>query len=381
MKVSFVTTSHKPEDDRIYFHQAVSLADNGHKVEIISTKSDVVKKEGNISFNCFNDTDYSKKDKVKTIVRILKDSNPDVIICSEPLAVHSANKFRKEADTNCKIIYDITEWYPSKKNLSGYNLVKRFFMFPILLAFNMNMSAKCDGFIFGEWYKSKPYKFIFPRKKHIYISYYPDLKYLNFEEPGFAGNQLRLMYSGKLTQEKGYKNFLDVIEELTRTRPELQIHTKVIGWYASRKEQEIFEKQISETAKNVTFTFYPVLPFEDYIHEIRDTDIFLDLRSNDPENSHCLPIKLFYFAALKRPVIYSDLKAIRKEVEINKFGFLVDPSDVKETTRHIINYLDKKEMYLEHCNNARSLVEKKYNWNIIKNDFMQFLEQIKDDIK
>lgn len=106
---------------------------------------------------------------------------------------------------------------------------------------------------------------------------------------------------------------------------------------------------------------------------INDTDIFLDLRRIDFENQHCLPIRLFYYAALGRPVIYADIRAIRKEVDMESFGFLVRPDDFKTIVKIITEYLNNREIYSLHCRNARKLAESKYNWRIIEPLFLKFL--------
>ena len=379
MKVAFLTSSHIPKDDRIYYHQAVAIAESGSFAEIISSKSDEQKNEKNISFNCFCDEKLSKKEKIAKFVAVLSNSKPDVIICSEPLTVFAAFRYRKKINKKPKLVYDITEWYPSKKNFDNECLLKKIFKFVALLMFGGLASFYADAFIFGEHYKAKPYRIFFPRKKYIYLGYYPDLSYVDYKEPVLKNDHLRLSYSGKLSHEKGFGNFLDVIEELSSKRKGLSIDVQIVGWYVDKEEQLFFENIIKSLPKNIHVSFSQILPFRAYIRAISSTDIFMDLRTNDFENQHCLPIKLFYFAALKRPVIYTDLKAIRKEVEINKFGFLVQQDDIEKIVDIIVGYIENKALYLKHCSNARMLVEKKYNWAMIKDEFIMFLKALNKD--
>jgi glycosyltransferase involved in cell wall biosynthesis len=82
---------------------------------------------------------------------------------------------------------------------------------------------------------------------------------------------------------------------------------------------------------------------------------------------------LFYYAALGRPIIFSDLKAIRKEVEFEKFGFLVRPTDKERIVKLIGNYIEDKELYYKHCENAKWLAENNYNWQKIEPLFLKFI--------
>ncbi len=376
MRISFITSGHFPKDDRTYYHQARTLSEQGHKTEIIRSKKELSDTENNVRFNCFSDGQLSKKEKIVRFIKFLNGSKPDIIICLEPLTILAAVKYRNQTDKKPVIVYDITEWYPSKKFLTNLNLFSKTICSLKLLFFNLLMAAKADAFIIGEWYKGKPYRFLFPHKKFIYSGYYPDIKYIHLTEPEIKKGLLRLSYSGKLSYEKGFGNFLKVIKVLSDKRPELKIKVKIIGWYDNKNEQEEFEKKIDSFSENVKFHFYPLQDFQSFIELINDTDIFLDLRSDDFENQHCLPIKLFYYAALKRPVIYSNLKAIRKEVDIHRFGYLVKPNDAEKIANIILEYLSNGKLYGQHCKAARELAETKYNWDAIKDEFTEFLQHL-----
>ena len=64
MNISFLTSGHEPYDDRIFFHMARSLSDNGQNVEVISSKIDLKKSVDGISMNCFAGDIFSKKEKI-----------------------------------------------------------------------------------------------------------------------------------------------------------------------------------------------------------------------------------------------------------------------------------------------------------------------------
>jgi glycosyltransferase involved in cell wall biosynthesis len=376
MNISFLTSGHDPLDDRIFYHMAKSLSADGNNVEVVSSKINLKTISENIRLDCFAGDDLSKSEKICCFKNRLFDFGPDIIICSEPLPVLAAKKFAGKKQNKIRIIYDITEWYPSKKNLTIYKIPLRWYYFIKLLLFNLLASFLADAFIFGEVYKSKPYRFLFPFKSYVRISYYPDLNYINRLKPQLEDKKLRLCYSGKISFEKGFENYIKVLKRLTESEKDLKLDVKIIGWYETKTDKENCEKLLLTLNQNVTFSFFDRQPFSDFIKLVNNTDIFLDLRSVDFENRRCLPVKLFYFAALGRPVIFSDLKAIRKEVEIKKFGFLVPPSDTELIVSIILNYFEKKDMYYLHCSNALYLSEKKYNWKKIEPDFLNFIHDI-----
>ncbi len=107
-----------------------------------------------------------------------------------------------------------------------------------------------------------------------------------------------------------------------------------------------------------------------------DTDIFIDLRSDSPENRLSLPIRLIYFTALGRPFIFTDLRAIRQEVDTSKFAFLVKPHKSSQIAEIILRYIKDHQLYQDHCTNARKAAEELYNWQIIKPEFLKFIEEL-----
>jgi glycosyltransferase involved in cell wall biosynthesis len=373
MNVLFLTSGHDPMDDRIFYHMARSLHNNNHKVQIISSKLDQTEDIDGISLNCFAGDRYSKKNKILHFVNRMSLFKPGMIICSEPLAVLSARKYSKKQPEKVRIIYDITEWYPSKKNLSVHNYMFRWFFFLKLLLFNIWVTRFVDSFIFGEWYKSRPYRLIFPRKPFIYVPYFPDPVFMPVSRPVLEKDKLRLSYSGRISMEKGYGNFFKVLDKISELRADLKIEVIIIGWYENDKDRNECESLFSYKSPNISITRYTRQDFKSFIDLIKDTDIFLDLRSDDFENQHCLPIKLFYYAHLGRPVIFSDLKAIRKEVDIEKFGFLADPEDSDHVVKKISGYLQNATMYYKHCRNARGLALNDYNWKKIEYLFLNFI--------
>ena len=245
-----------------------------------------------------------------------------------------------------------------------------------LLIFNLLVSGLADAFIFGEWYKSRPYRFLFPRKPFVFITYYPDKKYISFLKHELSADKLRLSYSGRISLEKGFGNFINVLKELSGSEKDYKIEVKIIGWYENVKDRNECGDLIKSLDPDITLSFYEKQNLFEFIELIRDTDIFIDLRVNDFENSHCLPIRLFYYAALGKPVIFTNLKSVKKEVEISKFGFLVNPDDKNKIAEIISTYLRNQEFYYTHCAGARNLFETKYNWGKIEPWLLDFLNEI-----
>ncbi|MBK8807596.1 MAG: glycosyltransferase [Bacteroidales bacterium] len=372
-KIIFLTTSHHYLDDRIFYHQALSLAEKKFEVKIVSLSSDFISNIRGIQIESSNILNSSIKNKVDYIIKILNDYNPHIAICSEPLAVYAASKYSRYK--SCKIVYDITEWYPSKKQLNSLNIFKKISTFIVLTFYNILVGAKSSGFIFGEIHKQFPFKQIFPRKPSIILPYYPSQKYISFSKKSIPDDVLKLCYTGRISKEKGIENFFKALN-VFRNKYSIPFQIIIIGKCNNNVDLLFFNDLIKKyNFENIVIS--EPIEFEKFSETISNVDICFDLRDNDFENNHCLPIKLFYYMACGKPVIYTDLKSIRNFVEMEKVGILVNPYNYDEIADNIYKYtIDNANLYTIHSSNARLFFLEKYNWELIKERFVGFINNL-----
>jgi len=372
LKILFLTTAHKYNDDRIFYHQATELVKRGFDVKICSLCSDFQGEINNIKIESYPILSSDAKEKVDTFLKICHHYQPDSIICSEPLAVIAAGKFKKEKKVN--ITYDITEWYPSFRMLEVYSFFLRFIHAIKFFLIQIYAGFLSNNFIFGEETKKFPLAYFFPFKKSIILPYYPDQVYIQESKKSLEPNKINLCYTGVFSEEKGIGNFFEAVNQLQQNRPGLKIEITLIG-SSRRKIDEIYFSNLLLKYNQFNINLAKPTTFENFTKAYDDADICFDLREISLENHHCLPIKIFYYAASGKPVIYTDLKATRKFVEVSKFGFLVDPQNSKQIADCIEKYIDNPTLYNTHVDNARKLYEEKYNWNKIRDSFVDFAKK------
>ena len=372
-KICFLQLAHPHDDDRVWYHQAKSLKDNGFNVSIISTQTPCSDLENVFYIDSFG---IKKSDVCKKISLKLNDIEPDVIICDNPLAVFYASRFKKKYRKKCKIIMDVTEWYPSKKNLVNLNGIQRFIKKTILQCLNFYSGFLADAFIFGEYHKAKFFKNNFKRKNAIDLPYYPDLKYIKVGKTKQDFSTWNLMYSGLLTKEKGFYNVLNATKVTAKNNPNCTFFLTIIS---KENINEVIVSRILEMPENVEIIFNDYLPFEEFCQKISDYDLFFDLRGKDKENDKCLPIKLFYYMACGRPSIFSDLEAIKIQVpEINEFACITNPNDDQNISHFITEYIYNPNKYHQHCAAALEYANQKYNWGTLSANFLKFISNFCD---
>ena len=366
-KIAFINTAHPPLDDRTFYHQAVSLSARGYGVFIISSKQEMVGRRGSIMIDSFDDTRLSQREKVKAIRQRLGKYLPDVLVCDSPLAVVASVGRRHTI-----IIYDVTEWYPSKKNLAGLSGVGRWAKAAALLALNAYAAWRTDRFVFGERGKARPFRWM-RWKQMLDVPYYPDLRYIRQYPLRDFVQGVDLLYSGPFNDDKGAFNVLRAASVLACSKPGLQVNLRLICAAGSEADEQRYGRWLAEAPANLHMSRTGYLPFEEYCHAVGDCHFFLDLRRIDAENTRCLPIKLFYYLACGRPVVYSDLKAIRKGVQPFDFGCLARPDDAEGICRFLLDCIDHPDRYREYAAKARRAAEKQYNWGVLEEKFVEFV--------
>ncbi|WPO91324.1 glycosyltransferase [Chryseobacterium sp. HR92] len=371
-KVLFLTTSHSYNDDRIFYHQAKALRDNGYEVKICSLYAEYKGVIDGIEIESYAILEESIEKKMETFHKVCDHFHPQTIICSEPLAVAASKKFVKEYHAGC--IYDVTEWYPSMSMLGRYRFPAKIFQAVKFSLIQWYAGFLSTRLIFGETTKKFPLAYFFYFKKQMILPYYPDPVYISENIKSLEPNTITLCYTGQISKDKGIENFFNAIDQLRQKAPALDISILIIGSTVQRNDELYF----STLLKKYSFDNIEIrksTAFERFTEAFADADICFDLREINFENDHSLPIKLFYFMGAGKPVIYSNLKGIRKHLGSLSFGSLVDPQNADAISEVILNYVRNPELYRLHALNARKEFEGKYNWSTIKESFVDFVKK------
>lgn len=310
--------------------------------------------------------------KLKLSGRSVTIFTPQIIICSEPLAVVASKEYVKKDKVSC--IYDVTEWYPSMSMLQKYRYPIKIFQAVKFSLIQLYAGLLSTHFIFGETTKKFPLAYFFGLKKKIIVPYYPDSLYIKESIKKLDPEVVTLCYTGQISKDKGIENFFNAIDQLRQKLPTLNIRILIIGSTVEESDEFYF----SSLLKKYSFKDIEIRKptnFETFTEAFADADICFDLREINFENNHSLPIKLFYFMGAGKPVIYSNLKGSRKHMGALSFGNLVDPNDGDAISEMIINYIRNPDFYHSHAVNARKEFREKYNWELIKDSFVDFVKR------
>jgi len=372
-KIAIVTTGHPPFDDRIYWKFAKTL-NQKYKVAIFCSTQEINTTLSNITILGFNSNLISKTKKFKKLNDYLYKFIPDIVICSEVSAILPAHRYKKRTNNKCKIISDITEWYPENVTSKLKGLKKIVTYFKLSFA-NIYFSNLCDALIIGEIRKKKRYGLICPFKLKKIIGYFPVLKYFYYTSPNKYLNEFTIGYAGVINFNRGILILLDVFSTLQKKYPDKNIKLKIAGKFEYKDEEKIFRKKlINKKIQNVEFLSWT--DYDKICDNLKQMDVCFDLRQLTFIYKNSLPIKLFEYLAAGKPIIYSAINCLKKNIKIDDFGFLVDPNNLNEIVEKTEKYLLDKKLLVSHSKNAREFIEAGNNWENESKKLVDFVEMI-----
>lgn len=372
-KIAIVTTGHPPYDDRIYWKFAKSLSQN-NEVAIFCSTQEINLTSSNITIKGFNSNLVNRTEKFNRLTEYLKEFKPGIIICSETSAIIPSLRFKRKANNNCKIISDITEWYPENvaSKLKGIN---RIASYKYLFLSNIVLSNRTDALIIGEKGKERRYDLIAPFKRKVIVGYYPVLEFFNYPEPSKSKTDFTLGYAGVINFKRGILSLLKVFTTLQKKHPGKNIKLKIAGRFEFPDEEKIFnEKLIKNNIQNVEIVGWT--DYDKISDNLSDMDVCFDLRELSFIYKNSLPIKLFEYLAAGKPVIYSSIKPLIKDIKIDDFGFLVNPKNIDEIVNKTERYLLQKELLNKHSMAARKFIEDGNNWEEESLKLISFIDSL-----
>lgn len=373
-KIAILTSGHSPFDERLFYKIAHTLNNNNFETSIFCSTLKIDETADGIIIKGFDSENLTKREKINKFSDLLIEFKPDIIICAEILPIIAANNYKKELNRICKIIYDLTEWYP-ENYYSKLSPIVYYTFYPFFYLFQYYAIQKVDGIIFGEKRKIKRFNFLAPTKKKKHISYYPVLKYFDYSPPQFNGKELTLCFSGILNEDRGILRFINLIDIISVKKPDLNFKVKLIGRFIDNSTKEIIDNKF-KNKNNCKLEIINWQPYNDISKSLSDVHICFDLRTSNFIYNNSLPIKIFEYMACGKPVIYSDIPAIRDLFNDDHFGYFVNPENQNEIIDKIKNYIHDNTILERHSKNGRKLVEDKYNWESLENDLIGFIREI-----
>ena len=364
-RICLITSGHPPFDERIFWKFGITLVENNFDVMVISSDKEMRIERKEIKINSFNGINLDKRNKIEVFFNLLKNFDPQVIICSEPLPVIAAIKYRRTQKTGVKVILDVTEYYPHQNALRGLHGINKYFTYLKLFLFNVYTANLTNQIIIGEKNKAILYNWIAPFKRKSIIGYYSPKKFFNYSYKDLS-NPITFCYLGEHSEERGFYKLLNVVKRISSNSN----HSFKLIFIGSSSNEQI---QYLDGIKNIEIEEIDWTEYDRLSEVLNKSNFFIDLRDKNKIFNRSIPIRIFDYMACGRPVIFSNLDSLSELSDIKPFTHLVEPDDINAVAKILNAYFDNNGLYFEHCQAARNLFEDKYNWELLEGKLLKLI--------
>jgi glycosyltransferase involved in cell wall biosynthesis len=173
---------------------------------------------------------------------------------------------------------------------------------------------------------------------------------------------LRLIYVGDVRRVRGIDEYVAITDRLVREG--VPVELRVIGSFASADEQAATVRTIERLGLTQRIHLLGRQPPEEIPRLLEQGDIGLSLLHPIGNYRESYPTKMFEYMAAGLPVIASRFPLWAAVLDGNTCGRVVDPLNVDEAVKAILEYWRSPVLREEHGRNGRAAVVSRYNWDV-----------------
>ena len=347
--IVFISSGHKPDDERIYFKQIQSLIKAGYIIQYFTHWFNSVDLTShNLTHINLERNQYSKHQYIDFILK--KISFVKVIHIHEFDLLSIAKKIKKKY--NAKIIYDVHEDLTSMWDTFSNKpkLIKNFINFG-LSCFELFHLRYIDLIILANKFANQ----------QRYYKYAPIYIIENFPQNKFFLNEnietdmvYRIIYHGQLDYSRGILELIEAFKILLKKFSNIQL--TIIGKARTPQfEQEIIDR--INTGKIILLNEVKHEQIWKYLHKAHLGVIPFHDVSMYSKNT---PTKLFEYMASKCAIVATKLKPIYSYSD-NSIIYC-EANNVKSLVDSFKIYLNDINLFKSHVQTNFHLIENNYNW-------------------
>lgn len=367
------TTMHTANDHRIYYKEACSL-NKKYPVIVVAP----LRNNGRVTDMPHKRISYIPNRLLRFVTNIrhipaVWKMKPRVVHIHDPELLPVALLIKLL--TRAKIIYDAHEnqhldllqknWLPYCLRGIALNIFKR--IESIVL-------RKADGIILAEdsyWDNYKEYDSV------VLVRNYPKIECQkeNFRVKSITGDPIHIGYVGSVQRIRGILEMLEITAKIKHTFGRNIIFDIVGAFENARLELE--SKNLAQKLNIIDdVNIYGMLSHDKALELLQRIDIGLLLYHPLPTHERILPVKLYEYMLMKKPVIATDIELWHSVLTKHKCGVFVNPFDVEHTAHCIVSLYDDPKTLEEMGDNGYNAVVNEYNWSTQENNLFRLYQKI-----
>lgn len=390
IKICFLADKHDLFDDRIYWKMAVPLKKMGYQIHylLISDEDKIgITKEG-IHFEKLKVKTFSKNkyfnfilknldinDNYKKLFKKAKILNADIYHFHD-LWINKIGVKLKKLKHNPVVFYDARE--PYAEDYVSYTKATGW------LKKGVELFAK----FVDKWekYKAKHYDLVISNEEIVRNNFRSAIgegkaevlynftdNYHLFENRAIHQKKYDFIYSGGITELRGAFKILEATGIAKQQNQ--QIKVVFVGKYSPENLKNEMQLYIDTHDLNDNIELHSHVNYSEISWYYNNSKIGLVTLFNCPTFKISMPIKVFEYMAFGLSLIGSDFGPIRKYIETENCGLVVDPQSPEEIANAMCKLLTDLDLYQLYSENGRSATLKKYKWDFELNKLVSYYQK------
>lgn len=376
--ICHITTSHSPDDTRIFYRECCSLVKKGYKVTLIARVRKKIlpyEQEGVhiIPIRYILGRPGRKFILPKIAAKLALKLKADIYHFHDPELMPWMCLMAKNHAV--KVVFDVHELYSA--TIKEF-YIKRFSPISMLLAHYYTRLEKmwCGSFA-GIVAVSEPI-----RRKYsemgfnaVTVRNVVDLSRIPVTKTVEKNRNFSIIASGTTNNSRCIMELLDAFSMVVKKHPETQLY--LICLFDSVKDEEKIRVYIGKKGLQKNVKIHPLVSWERLIStEIPVNHLGMVLYAKTDNNYAGLPNRLFEYWACKLPVVATDTPLLKEIISECGGGKIVDSEKPEEIADAICYYIENQEMARHDGEKGYESVLSQHNWELELNKLCEFYEQI-----
>ena len=364
--ICIVTCTHPPDDERIYFKQIKTLLKAQYFIYYYTfwdTKIDL-SEENLVHINC-NPKMMTKSKFIQLVLDFLLSKNNIKSLHIHEFDLLSLIK-KIKVRSSIKTIYDVHEAHLEMWDVFS----SRNYLFKRIINYFLWQNEKSklkyvDQIITVTNILVKRYNAI--HKKVIYLPNYPILIKQKIKKI----KSKNIIYHGQLSDERGILNLLEAFSIINKKEKLVKLY--LAGAPKNKEFLKKIEQFIIKNKMESNVLILGLIKHEEMIEILHNCMVGIIPFKDNKFTRMGLPVKLFEFMMTKCAIVTVDFPLIKSHIGDSCLYF--KSGDIKDLSNKIYQIISNNNLCNSLVNSAFDLVYKKYNWEKIESDLIDFYKQ------
>ncbi|MBC2177759.1 glycosyltransferase family 4 protein [Listeria booriae] len=360
-KIMMFSSVHVWNDTRIFYKEAMMLADAGFEVEFyaIDNGMEVVTHPGlRVHLLPASTSRLVRPLRWRKLYKIAKKSDALYYHIHDPELLFLFPKLRKKKP-GAILTYDMHENFPADIETKAW--IPTFFRKTLqkwILRMEKRTMACCDHLIFAEESYLASYEHVSCTKTTVYN--YPTYMEPIQKQP--SDSHFTLIYVGSITEDRGVFEMLGLLRDLHAKHPD-QYQLKLLGPMTKSLEIKV-QEFIRQHQLGQFVQVYGRVPYPEIWQAYAESDLGLCLLHPIPNYLHSMATKLYEYMAASLSILASDFPDWEAFVEKHQSGTVSSPFDREKLLREVEKRAENPNVYAQEGRRGRLAYEQQYHWGI-----------------